>query len=362
MDIKCEGCGAKLTYQPGTTSLTCAYCDHTMAIADATAQQQAQTEQDFDLYLQSREQQADILEQYVLQCQGCGAETQLAPDQQSSRCPFCDTALVMEQKQTRKLIKPQGVLPFRLARKEAQAAFNRWLKGLWFAPNKLKRQTTRHDRFEGVYLPFWTYDCETDSRYTGQRGDDYTVQVQSTDSKGNTVTRSETRTRWHSVRGEVSNSFDDILVPGSRSLPRDKLDALQPWELSEVVDYRDEFLVGYRTETYQVSARRAYDDAKDIMDDAIRQTIRRDIGGDHQRIDNVDSRYYDRTFKHLLLPVWVSAYRFGDEVYRVLVNAQTGEVQGERPWSWVKIGLTVIAGLAVAGAIAYLVNSNAVPQ
>ncbi|MBV9774716.1 MAG: hypothetical protein JO040_12240, partial [Gemmatimonadetes bacterium] len=78
-----------------------------------------------------------------------------------------------------------------------------------------------------------------------------------------------------------------------------------------------------------------------------------DIGGDEQRIHSTDTRYDDVTFKHILLPVWISAYRYREKVYRRLVNARTGEVQGERPWSWIKIALLVlfVAALVIVGVV-----------
>ena len=119
-----------------------------------------------------------------------------------------------------------------------------------------------------------------------------------------------------------------------------------------VVPYRDEYLSGFAAETYQVDLVQGFEVAKAIMDDHIRATIRADIGGDHQRISSVDTRYRDVTFKHLLLPVWISAYRYHQRVFRFLVNARTGEVQGERPWSAFKIAMVVIAILiAVAVAV-----------
>ena len=87
------------------------------------------------------------------------------------------------------------------------------------------------------------------------------------------------------------------------------------------------------------------------MDSALRQEVRRRIGGDEQRIHNVSTQYNALTYKHLLLPVWLLAYKYNEKPYRVVVNAATGEVQGERPYSWVKITLTVLLGLAIAGGI-----------
>ena len=99
--------------------------------------------------------------------------------------------------------------------------------------------------------------------------------------------------------------------------------------------------------------------AQQEMQPTIDATIRGDIGGDHQRIGGKDTTYANVTFKHLLLPLWVCSYRFRDKVYRFVVNARTGEVQGERPWSWIKITLAAIVVAAVAAGIIYL---NAINQ
>ena len=89
------------------------------------------------------------------------------------------------------------------------------------------------------------------------------------------------------------------------------------------------------------------------MERVIYNDVRQDIGGDEQRIDSIDSDYRAETFKHVLLPVWMAAYKYSGKSYRFLVNGQTGEVQGERPWSVWKIALAVIAALIVAGVVAY---------
>jgi hypothetical protein len=86
--------------------------------------------------------------------------------------------------------------------------------------------------------------------------------------------------------------------------------------------------------------------------------IRRDIGGDHQRVHSTDTQYDNITFKHILLPIWLSAYMYSTRTYRFLVNARTGEIQGERPWSWVKISLDVAAALAVIITIIIIVMNS----
>ena len=78
-----------------------------------------------------------------------------------------------------------------------------------------------------------------------------------------------------------------------------------------------------------------------------------DIGGDRQRVHDIQTTVRDVTFKHILLPVWMAAYKYRGKTYRFVVNGRTGKVQGERPYSAWKIAFAVILGLIVAGVIGY---------
>jgi hypothetical protein len=121
--------------------------------------------------------------------------------------------------------------------------------------------------------------------------------------------------------------------------------------LPNLVPYADEYLSGFRAESYQVSLPEGFEAAKEVMAPVIEATIRRDIGGDEQQIHSKQTQYRRITFKHILLPVWLTAYRFREKVFRILINARTGEVQGERPYSAWKIAGTVLVGLAIIGII-----------
>ena len=160
-------------------------------------------------------------------------------------------------------------------------------------------------------------------------------------------TRQVRKTRWRSVSGRVGNQFDDVLVMASQSLPRKYMEELEPWDLQNLTPYQEEFLSGFVAESYQVDLEQGFARAGELMAPTIHATIRHDIGGDHQRIHSVDTRYFNITFKHLLLPTWISAYQYQQKVFRFLVNARTGEVQGERPYSAIKITLFVLMILAI---------------
>ncbi|MCW8128954.1 MAG: hypothetical protein KIS92_01090 [Planctomycetota bacterium] len=345
----CASCGAKVDFTPGTESLTCPYCGAANQIPKSEADIH---ELDFDAVLSEAEGQEERQEILTVKCGACAAETTLPPNVTSATCPYCSANIVADSV-SRRAIKPKSLLPFKIAQKPAFECFRKWIGGLWFAPNDLKRYARTEQKLTGLYVPFWTYDSRTISFYRGERGDDYYVTVGSGKNQ-----RRERRTRWRSVSGTVWKNFDDILVLASRSLPRDYAEKLEPWDLNNLVPYQDEFLSGFRTENYSIDLKGGFARAKEIMYEAICEAIRRDIGGDRQRIHSVKTSHNNVTFKHVLLPVWMSAYRYREKIYRILINARTGEVQGERPWSWIKIALAVLAGLAVVGGIIALVAAN----
>lgn len=346
-ELACQSCGAILKFKPGTQHLTCEYCGAEQEITQPETQGEIQ-EISLDEFLARNFEQEEKMTVAAVKCEGCGATSTLDPNISSDKCPFCASTLVIKTGSTASIHKPQYVLPFAIDDNKAMLNFRSWLKSLWFAPNDLKKYGDQANKLNGMYLPFWTFDCATTTSYTGQRGEDYYVsESYTTTENGQTVTRTRQvrKTRWYPASGTVANDFDDILIEATRSLPQPKLRALEPWDVKNLVPYNDKFLSGFRTETYVVDVKNGYAQAKQRMEPIITDTIHRDIGGDRQIVHYTSTTYQNPTFKHILLPVWLSAYRYNNKVYQFLINARTGEVQGERPYSAIKIALAVIAAI-----------------
>lgn len=351
-DIVCKNCAAKLEFEPGTTSLKCPYCG---TVNEIEIKVETIEELDFDAVLRDLELGGDTMEEvHTIACEACGAVTTLEANVVSAECPFCGNKLIVKNEKTIKQIKPKSLLPFKVNAKEALDSFHKWLKKLWFAPPGLRKFASQAEKLAGIYLPYWTYDSNTYTQYKGQRGDDYYVTETYTGSDGKTQTRQVKKTRWTNVSGSISLFFDDVLVLASKSLPREKTEKLEPWDLTNLVPFDEKFLSGFKAESYAVGLKEGFEIAKQRMDNPIREAIKRQIGGDHQRITWMQVHYSDITFKHTLLPIWISAYRFKNKVYRFIVNGQTGKVQGERPWCWWKIALVVLAVIGLMVLIAYL--------
>jgi DNA-directed RNA polymerase subunit RPC12/RpoP len=348
----CAQCGASLEYAPGAEVLRCGHCGHENPITAADA---PIVEQDFRQTLRTLANAVTTRESIAIHCESCGASYSFDAAAHAGDCPFCGAPVVAKTEQHRELL-PQALLPFQITRDQARSMFRQWLGSLWFAPGKLKDYARNDARLTGMYVPYWTYDADTATSYQGERGDDYQVQeTYQTIENGKEVTRTRTvtKTRWRSVSGRVSRFFDDVLVLASRSLPREITERLEPWDLANLTPYQEAYLSGFRSEMYQVDLEPGFERAREIMAITIRWDIERDIGGDHQRIHAMDTRYGAISFKHILLPIWMSAFRFRDKIYRFVVNGRTGEVQGERPYSLWKIAFAILlAALTIGGGLA----------
>lgn len=346
----CGQCGASLRFTPGQGSLSCEYCGFAQAVPEVSDDARADALATLDLHAALAEKLAPeaMEETRVSHCDTCGAEVQFDPNIHATECPFCASPVVADTGAHRH-IKPQALLPFRLGQAEAQGKMRDWLKGLWFAPNGLAKYARDTGKLNGLYLPYWAFDAATQTRYTGQRGTHYYVTVGSGKNK-----RTERRTRWSSASGRVARDFSDVLVVASDSLPRENLRRLEPWTLSDLTPYTADYLSGFRAEGYTVDLGPGYELGKVRMLDTIRGDVRRDIGGDEQRIDTLDVDYAEERFKHILLPIWMAAYRYKGKSYRFIVNGQSGRVQGERPYSAWKIAFAVTLGLVFAATAFYV--------
>ncbi|QDU38359.1 DNA-directed RNA polymerase subunit P [Maioricimonas rarisocia] len=337
----CEGCGADLKFSIGDQRLKCPFCGYEKEIElDPEAKV---AEQDYHAMLErvkelhkSEPEQLD--EANEVRCGSCGGTVVFTGTLTSTTCPYCGSPIQREKVHSyTKRIPVDGVLPFLIEKKKAKQKLDEWVGSRWFAPNDFLK-TGVEGRFNGVYLPYWTFDSLTFNAFSGQRGDNYTVTVGTGKNR-----RTVTRTRWTSASGTFQRFFDDVLVIASKGLPVKFLQELEPWPLSKCMPFTQQVLAGYLARTYDVPLDDGFEDARERIEAAVEQDVRRRIGGDKQRIHSLTCRCDAITFKHLLLPVWMLAYRYKDKSYRVFVNAGTGEVQGERPYSWVKIVSAVVA-------------------
>ena len=347
----CDNCGADFRFDPTTGGLACDHCANTSSIGTATGTVTAIRELDLRSAIEAKLPQSEIEESRVSKCPNCAAQIELSETAHAAECPFCATPVVTDTGVHRH-IKPRGLLPFALEEETARDAMTKWLGRLWFAPNGLKDYARKGRRMQGIYVPYWTFDADTKSRYSGERGTVY-YETRTVMRDGKRQQVQVPKVRWNGVKGRVARFFDDVLVLASTSLPKRFTDGLEPWDLSAMEPYSPEYLAGFRAEGYSIELQDGFAEARAYMDRVIERDVKFDIGGDRQRIHQLDTELGNLTFKHILLPVWLAAYKYRGKTYRFVVNGRTGRVQGERPYSGVKIAIAVIVGALVAAAIGY---------
>jgi LSD1 subclass zinc finger protein len=340
----CKGCGASLEYKPGSDSVRCPYCgfQEKIALTDSEI-----SEFNFNDYL-AKPKTGLGGEGKDLPCTQCGAWMRFERDVKATRCPFCGIALVdRDGDEGPPDIRPEAIAPFRVKEADAEKLFFEWVRKLWFAPSLLKQEMNR-TKIRGVYLPFWTFDSQTLSSYSGQRGDYYyTTEVYTSMVNGKPVTRTRQvrHVRWSFVSGRYDHFFDDVVVAAAKQNPP------LAYNYKDLVAYDAAYLAGFDAMRPSIAVEGGWATAKQWIQSAIYSACCQLIGGDEQRGVTVQTAFRGITFKMVLLPVYISTYRFKDKLYRFQVDGQTGQVKGDRPWSFWKIAGFVLLMLAIVGVL-----------
>jgi DNA-directed RNA polymerase subunit RPC12/RpoP len=343
----CASCGGQLNFDIASQKLRCPNCGNYYDVSAPNTpvrSRELQGAMQQLRELQRRQEGPNVTGMREVKCQNCGGETEFAGSLTATKCPYCATPIQRDDVHNAPARLPvDGVLPFRVDEKQARKLIEKWVTKRWFAPNDFKKYR-EVGAFSSLYTAYFTYDANTATQYEGERGIDREVRV-GTDNDGNAIY--ETQTTWYRVSGQVSNEFADlpVLANDSESLKRQRIKELEPWPLEQARSYSGEFVAGHLCRTYDKDAEQALPEAKQEMEKAIDRTVRSDIGGDRQRVHGLRTAWNYLGFKHLLLPIWLLTVVYMNRPFQVYINGLTGEVQGDRPWSKVKLAVAIICAV-----------------
>jgi len=346
----CINCGAEMKYLPGTKNITCEYCGHHETIS---IDENGFKELELYPYLNEMGHQQHSEEITMLDCKNCGATQHVEENYKSLHCVYCSMPLVLEDQYKEEWILPGAVLPFQIDQKKSHQIFKRWVKGLWFAPNNLKKAALDPQFTKGLYLPYWTFDAQLWASYSGQRGEYYYETRRVRNSQGKMVTQRVQKTRWYPASGQISGFVDDTLVKASDQRKGKVPSKIARWNLKLLQPFHSNFLRGFVTEKYTIPLKQGHLTANREAEQIAKRWCMRDIGGDTQRVTRMNMKLSEETFKHVLLPVYVSAYRYNGKEYNFFVNGESGAISGSRPYSAWKIFFAVVLGLAIVALIAF---------
>lgn len=349
----CANCGGTIRWNITKQCLECSSC-RTPYTAEATVD--LVEEHDFYGYIQREEETLSFPDATIIVCGTCGAQIAVDEYCTATVCPMCGSTQLLESRQEVG-VPPDGVIPFRVDRDTAQQNFSKWVKSRWFAPNRLK-QAYQAGKLQGIYLPFCTFDAQVTSTYHGKGGKTHTVR----DKEGKT----RTEVLWEPVHGTICSFYNDLQVCATLNSASQVVEQVLPYNTSDnTIPFSPSYLSGFLAERYAIPATQAVDTAKETIYTSERNQARTNIlsqGFSRAQLTSVHTEYHSITYKHVLLPAWVSAFSYNGKQYMYIINGESGKVGGQRPYSVPKIMAALAAAVAAITFIMLLLTGAAAPS
>lgn len=337
---KCPACGANMVYDSVRGKLYCEHCDTVVEVRARTSE-----EQDFERLLSRTDEWG--AETHVFRCENCGAQEVLADGEIAKKCPFCGTTNIVRIDELPGL-RPNGVVPFSIAKDDAIRRVRRWARKKLFAPRRFRKEADP-ENVNGMYMPAFSFDTSADAWYSGVLGK---YHYRTKRVNGRTV--QERYLVTFPIRGNYSMFFDDILIQASDKIGQKSLNALQPFDTNESKEYRKEYLSGYTAGQYSKDGLACWEEAKGVIHGRLRSAILAGYHYDTIVSFNLDFHCRNTTYKYLLLPVYVGHCSWKKKLYHFFVSGHNGKVTGKAPVSPLKVGIAVLLGAAVVAGLVFL--------
>jgi hypothetical protein len=253
------------------------------------------------------------------------------------RCPFCGSERLEEQHDS-KTLAPCRVVPFAVDRQQAEQVMRGYLSQGFWRPGDLARMA-RIAHMSAVYVPYWVFQARTHTYWTadtsrtppGARGD------------------------WYPLSGEQRSSYKGLLVGASGALTPHETWEICPFHLAAGLPPAQIDLDNATVESFGVPRKYARPIARQQLEQLEAGKIDATSIPGRSRNLHCNVRISEMSSEPVLLPVWIMSYRYRDEVYRFLVNGQTGKATGQAPTSTTKIAVAVLAGVAAVVAVLGLI-------
>lgn len=269
---------------------------------------------------------------YNFSCAGCGASMSYDASARTLRCPFCGSEK-LDHEADKKVISPDAVVPFQVVRDEAVQVMRKWLgRGFW-RPGDLSRKAIVV-AMQAVYVPYWIFDAKTFTYWTAD----------------SSKTPFGARGDWHPMSGEHHGEHRGLLVAASSVLTPSETDSIAPFDLDTAVAPEHVDLENVTIEQFGVQRKFARPLAMHGLEDQDRRACEIYVPGRCRNL-KVNARVEAMASRPMLLPIWVMAYKYQDQVFRFLVNGQTGKASGRAPTSWKKVALVVAIAATVIVAV-----------
>jgi hypothetical protein len=345
----CAACGAQAEWNPSKQALVCSFCGTVTPFTIDAAGQVRELDLAAALRDVPDEDRGWLAEKRSVQCQSCKAVSVFDPERVGQNCDFCGSPALVSYNEIRAPIRPESLLPFKVTDAAVREQIRRWYSSKWLAPNALRRRALV-DRIRGVYIPYWTFDAHVVCPWRAEAGHYYYTTENYRDNQGRSQTRQVRHVRWEPAAGEVRHFFDDEPVPGTHGVSATLLSEIEPFPTAELVPYSTAFLSGFVVEHYQVVLLEAAEESLGQMKRKLYDLCAQQVPGDTQRNLEIFPEFSGRTFKHVLVPVWLLTYIYGNKPWQVVVNGYTGRMAGKypkSPWKVAALVLVILIGVVI---------------
>ncbi|MBN1536104.1 MAG: hypothetical protein JW908_05180 [Anaerolineales bacterium] len=326
--FSCPKCGGHMIINLDG-QLVCEYCGHEETLEQNHVADEAEQVLDFILPTTRGHRWSETQQQLV--CAQCGAVSLLPEEVRATECPYCGSHQLITSEEISELIDPQVIAPAKISDQDAAKRIREWLGAGWFVPDDL-RKLAQSFALRPAYYPFWTFDGTLHLKWTCE------INEGSGDSSD-----------WVPRDGVELEMFDDVLVPGIKSLLKENLADLEPFNLKEVVEFDPSFVAGWNALAYDHSLADASLVARQKVIRKIRSQLYSRVLPTKQK-RNLKGGAIDwsgMTFKHVLIPLWLGSYTYQGKEYHIVINGCTGKIAGEKPLDMVKVGLAIFSGVVL---------------
>jgi DNA-directed RNA polymerase subunit RPC12/RpoP len=326
-EYKCPNCGKDLKFDSQLQKMKCSYCGTECEVAalealDADLKKAEQVDElKWDINAGTQWQEAEMGTLRSYSCNSCGGEIVGDETTAASKCPYCDSPVVMKGQFTGAL-RPDYVIPFKLDNEAAKEAFLKHLKGKRLLP-KVFINENHIDEVKGIYVPFWLFDADVGAA----------IQFKATKIRTwSDSSYNYTETSYYSAYRAGSLGFDHIPVDGSSKMPDDMMESIEPYDYSQAVDFQTAYLSGYLADKYDVTTQQCVDRANERVKKSTEENFRATVKGYSSVIMEKSSvKISNGKAKYALLPVWILNTKWNGKKFMFAMNGQTGKFVGDLP-------------------------------
>ena len=310
----CPQCGGRMTYSPDGSSLECDYCAQRRSVTNSTDVKRVPiSSQDFTIAMATAKGHTHQVATRTFECQACGVVILLAPETASMKCPYCNAVYVIDQAETRQLVSPGEVIPFRITEDRAKQ-----ILVAWYEKQRLPAET-RIAPHRGLYFPAWIFTISGPLPWKCMVPDD------------NDWSTSNSMGGWESYSGIELVSQDNILVSASGTVTDKWISRLGDYNFDQMVPYDPAFLADWPAESYQITLSDASLEARSMILDRTRAAIKGKIAFRHKDLQLDSKDLMVESYNLVLFPLWLSHLHYDQNRYPILINGQTGRVWGAKP-------------------------------